>query len=155
MNSLVMLSAISSNVTMLIVLAVLMVVMLVMSIVPQRKRQKETQKMMESLKVGTKIKTIGGFIGEIVSMDSTTNTLVIDLSDKGDRSLCATIDRSAVYTVMSVNAQGQTVEPQKETALDDVKPAATEKVEETKEDAKVEENKEEAKETVETTENKD
>ncbi len=151
MNSLVMLSAISSNVTMLIVLAVLMVVMLVMSIVPQRKRQKETQKMMESLKVGTKIKTIGGFIGEIVAMDSTTNTLVIDLSGKGDKSLCATIDRSAVYTVMSVNAQGQTVEPQKETALDDVKPAATEKIEETK----VEENKEEAKEAVETAENKD
>ena len=111
--------------TMLIVMGVLLVGMLAMSIIPQRKRQKETQKMMDSLHVGTKVKTIGGFIGEIVSMDMATNTMVIDISAKGDKSACVTIDRNAVYTTMSVNAAGQTVEPQKEQALDDVAPTST------------------------------
>ena len=68
MNILVNIAADSTsgnNWIMLVVLGVLFVLMIVMSIVPQKKRQKETQKMMESLKPGTKIKTIGGFIGEI------------------------------------------------------------------------------------------
>lgn len=113
----------NSQYTMFIVLGVLMVLMFVMSIVPQKKRQKEAQKMMDSLKVGTKIKTIGGFVGDIVSMDNTTGLIVIDLSPNGDKSACCTIDRSAIYTVMKAAEDGSIVAAKEETpkALDDVK----------------------------------
>ena len=126
----------SQNVIMLAVLGVLMVLMLVMSIVPQRKRQKEAQKMMDSLSAGTKVKTIGGFIGEIKSIDG--NTIVIDLSPKNDGSNLCVLDKSAIYTVMQVGANGQVEEVKQEApkALDDVADAKTEDV---KEEAKAEE----------------
>jgi len=126
----------SQNVIMLAVLGVLMVLMLVMSIVPQRKRQKEAQKMMDSLSAGTKVKTIGGFIGEIKSIDG--NTIVIDLSPKNDGSNLCVLDKSAIYTVMQVGANGQVEEVKQEApkALDDVADA---KAEDVKEEAKAEE----------------
>ena len=126
----------SQNIIMLAVLGVLMVLMLVMSIVPQRKRQKEAQKMMDSLSAGTKVKTIGGFIGEIKSIDG--NTIVIDLSPKNDGSNLCVLDKSAIYTVMQVGANGQVEEVKQEApkALDDVEAP---KAEEVKEEAKAEE----------------
>ncbi|MCR4874827.1 MAG: preprotein translocase subunit YajC [Clostridia bacterium] len=126
----------SQNIIMLAVLGVLMVLMLVMSIVPQRKRQKEAQKMMDSLSAGTKVKTIGGFIGEIKSIDG--NTIVIDLSPKNDGSNLCVLDKSAIYTVMQVGANGQVEEAKQEApkALDDVEAP---KAEEVKDEAKAEE----------------
>ena len=136
MNILYTLGAMDSqSIIMIAVLGVLMVLMLVMSIVPQRKRQKEAQKMMDSLTAGTKVKTIGGFIGEIKSIDG--NTIVIDLSPKCDGSNLCVLDKSAIYTIMQVGANGQVEEVKQEApkALDDVAPA--------KEEAKTEEAKEE------------
>ena len=136
MNLLYTLGAMDSqSIIMIAVLGVLMVLMLVMSIVPQRKRQKEAQKMMDSLTAGTKVKTIGGFIGEIKSIDG--NTIVIDLSPKCDGSNLCVLDKSAIYTIMQVGANGQVEEVKQEApkALDDVAPA--------KEEAKTEEAKEE------------
>ena len=122
----------SQNIIMLAVLGGLMILMLVMSIVPQRKRQKEAQKMMDSLTAGTKVKTIGGFIGEIKSIDGAT--LVIDLSPNTDGSNLCVIDRSAIYTIMQVGQSGQIEEVKQEPAkaLDDV---AEEKKEAPVEDA--------------------
>ena len=136
MNILYTLGAMDSqSIIMIAVLGVLMVLMLVMSIVPQRKRQKEAQKMMDSLTAGTKVKTIGGFIGEIKSIDG--GTIVIDLSPKCDGSNLCVLDKSAIYTIMQVGANGQVEEVKQEApkALDDVAPA--------KEEAKTEEAKEE------------
>ena len=136
MNLLYTLGAMDSqSIIMIAVLGVLMVLMLVMSIVPQRKRQKEAQKMMDSLTAGTKVKTIGGFIGEIKSIDG--GTIFIDLSPKCDGSNLCVLDKSAIYTIMQVGANGQVEEVKQEApkALDDVAPA--------KEEAKTEEAKEE------------
>ncbi len=117
----------NSNIIMIVVLGVLMVLMLVMSIVPQRKRQKEAQKMMDSLTAGTKVKTIGGFIGEIKSIDGAT--IVLDCSPNLDGSHLCVIDKSAIYTVMQVGQNGQVEEVKKEApkALDDVEVKPEEK----------------------------
>lgn len=134
MNILVNIAADSTsgnNWIMLVVLGVLFVLMIVMSIVPQKKRQKETQKMMESLKPGTKIKTIGGFIGEIKTIDAQAGVITLDLSAKLDGSQIVAIDRSAVYTVMKPAADGtlEEVKNEPELAKDDVAPVAEEKEE--------------------------
>lgn len=86
---------------MIIVLGVLMVLMVVMSIVPQKKRQKKAQEMMSSIKVGTAIKTIGGFVGVITQINNNDNTFIVDISANADGSNMVKIDKSAVYTVLS------------------------------------------------------
>lgn len=94
-----------------VVLGVLIVGMMVMSIIPKKKQQKKAQEMMQSIKVGTKIKTIGGFVGTINQINNNDNTFVLDLSFAQDGSNLVTIDRSAVYTVMvEGQAQGTVVE---------------------------------------------
>ena len=90
----------------LVVLAVMLVGTMLLSIIPQKKRQKKAQEMMAGIKVGTKIKTIGGFIGTIKMIDNAQNTFVIDISANGDGSALVTIDKGAVYTVMNPVTEG-------------------------------------------------
>ena len=84
-----------------VILGVLLVFMILMSVIPNRKRQKKAQEMMNSIRVGSRIKTIGGFIGEIKAINNDRNEFIIDLSANGDGSILATIDRAAVYTVLN------------------------------------------------------
>lgn len=84
-----------------VVLGVLVVGMLVMSIIPKKKQQKKAQEMMSSIRVGTKIKTIGGFVAVIKEINNVDNTFLIDMSATGDGSVTAVIDRSAIYTVLT------------------------------------------------------
>ncbi len=91
----------SNNWYIWVILGVLLVFMILMSVIPNRKRQKKAQEMMNSIRVGSKIKTIGGFIGEIKAINNDRNEFVIDLSANGDGSILATIDRAAVYTVLN------------------------------------------------------
>ena len=91
----------SNNWYIWVILGVLLVFMILMSVIPNRKRQKKAQEMMNSIRVGSKIKTIGGFIGEIKAINNDRNEFVIDLSANGDGSILATIDRAAVYIVLN------------------------------------------------------
>ncbi|MCX4362044.1 MAG: preprotein translocase subunit YajC [Clostridia bacterium] len=89
-----------SSWVMIVVLIVLMVVMFAVSIIPQKKRQKKAQEMMNSITVGTKVKTIGGFVGEIKKVDNVAGTFTLDISANGDGSMTVLIDKSAIYTVL-------------------------------------------------------
>ena len=44
---------------------------------PQKKERKRRQEMLDSLKVGDKVVTLGGFYGKIVKLDDTTMKLEI------------------------------------------------------------------------------
>jgi preprotein translocase subunit YajC len=61
---------------------------------PQNKKQKETKKMLESLKKGDKIVTIGGIHGTIQSIKDDTVVLKIDSSTK------MTFSRSAISNIV-------------------------------------------------------
>ena len=132
MNILYIAGVETQSIIMLVVLAVLMVLMLVMSIVPQRKRQKEAQKMMESLKAGTLVKTIGGFIGEITAIDG--QNVIIDCSPDLSRTNMCLLDKSAIYTVMKTSEDGKVEEVKQEPAkaLDDIEDEKAAKAEEVK-----------------------
>ncbi len=78
---------------------------------PQKKRQQNQQNLLDSLKVGDKIQTIGGFIGEIVDTDN--DEFIIESASSKLR-----IKRSAV----ALKVGPHTVEletPKKETAETD------------------------------------
>lgn len=63
---------------------------------PQNKKQKETQKMLESLKKGDKIVTIGGIHGTISSVKEKTVVVKVDDNVKIEflRSAISTVDAS-------------------------------------------------------------
>ena len=90
-----------SSTIMLVVLGALMIGMMLLSIIPQRKRQKKAQEMMNSIKTGTKIRTIGGFVGIIKAIDNQQNVFVLDISANLDGSMLVTIDKGAVYNVIA------------------------------------------------------
>lgn len=60
---------------------VIFAVFIGLMIIPQRRRKKAAAKMMESLKVGKTIKTIGGFYGKIVAVKDDLVTIEM-LPDK-------------------------------------------------------------------------
>lgn len=90
----------NNQIIMFVLLGVMIVAMIFMSIIPQKKRKKQQQEMMAALKSGTKIKTIGGFIGEIVAFDEAAGTIIINVG-RNDQEVLVTIDRSAIYQVLS------------------------------------------------------
>ena len=90
----------SNQIIMIVVIIGLMIAMFAMSFIPQKKRQKKAQEMMNSITVGTKVKTIGGFVGEVKRIDTVNNNVILDLSANGDGSMMVTIDRSAIYVVL-------------------------------------------------------
>lgn len=74
-----MLAADTSTWLMPVILAVFFVLMIVMTIVPQRKQKKKMQDMINSIQIGDKIMTIGGFVGTIVEYDAATDHYVINV----------------------------------------------------------------------------
>ena len=114
----------SQQIIMIVVLVVLMIGMFAMSIIPQKKRQKKAQEMMNSITVGTKIKTIGGFVGEVKKIDSANNLFTLDISANNDGSTMVVIDRSAVYVVLEAvktnEGEVKLQEKPEVTAMDDM-----------------------------------
>ena len=62
-------------------LIVIFVVFIFLMIIPQRRRKKQAQAMMDSLKPGKMIKTIGGIYGKIVAVKDDLITIEV-LPDK-------------------------------------------------------------------------
>ncbi|MDE6758628.1 MAG: preprotein translocase subunit YajC [Clostridia bacterium] len=118
------LGADTSQIIWIVVLIVLMIGMFAMSIIPQKKRQKKTQEMIDSITVGTKVKTIGGFVGEVKKVDVANKTFTLDLSADGDGSTMVVIDRSAVFIVLEAvkTSEGEVKLQEKPeiTAMDDM-----------------------------------
>ena len=85
----------AQNWTMIIILAVFFVGMMLMSIIPQRKQKKKMQEMMDSLSVGDKIMTIGGFVGTIVEINKDSDRFVINVGTE-DEPTKVTVVRNAI-----------------------------------------------------------
>lgn len=85
-------------------LIILVVVMIFVMIVPQRKREKKIKAMLESLKAGDRVRTIGGIYGTIVSAKDDVITLAVG-PDKVKlifaRGAIAQLEDSAVENVMN------------------------------------------------------
>jgi len=123
-----------------VVLIVVVVAMLVLPSITNRKRMKEYNQMLDQLRVGDEVRTIGGVVGRVTKINTKgeLKTFVLETGAKGSKTTME-FDMAAVGTVL------------KSTYVD---PALTK---DKKEDKKEEpaEVKEEVKETAETTEVKE
>ena len=81
---------------------VLLVAMFALMIIPQRKREKKVKAMLESIKVGDNIRTIGGFYGKVVTVKE--NLLTIEC---GPDKVKLTITKSAVATVDNTDVENE------------------------------------------------
>lgn len=77
------------------VLVLFFIGMMIFSSRSQKKRQQKVQDMINALKVGDKIKTIGGFIGTIVEVCD-DNAFIIETGSDTMKSFMK-IDKSAIY----------------------------------------------------------
>lgn len=93
---------------MIIILGVFFVIMIVMTILPQRKQKKQQQAMMDSLTVGAKVMTIGGFVGTIVATDGQNFTL--DVGPEGQPQYVVVI-KSAIRQRMDYQPQPEQKQP--------------------------------------------
>lgn len=57
-----------SNLTSILMMVGIFVVIILMMIIPQRRRKKQLQELMESIKPGKMVKTIGGLYGKVVAV---------------------------------------------------------------------------------------
>jgi preprotein translocase subunit YajC len=62
----------SNPMTFLIMMAVIFAIIYFMMIMPQKKKQKETQNMLNNIKKGDRIVTIGGLLGTVGNVKDTT-----------------------------------------------------------------------------------
>ena len=125
------------------VLAVLIIAFLVWTWVSSKKRQKQEAEKLASLKVGDKVKTIGGVCGVVIAIDDAENTFTLETGSGANVSYIK-FDKGAIYQTAPAQeaqipsaTQESTAEEQKEiekTASEKAAPAdPAQPAEETKE----------------------
>lgn len=78
------------------VLVVAMVGLLIWQNVSNKKKQKKAQEKIDSIKVGDRVKTIGGICGYLVSINKDENTFILETGE-GDKKSYMKFDRQAIY----------------------------------------------------------
>ncbi len=88
---------------------ILMVVMFAVMIIPQRRRDKKVKDMLNALKPGDRVRTIGGIYGTIGSIKDDVVTLIV-----GPDKVRLVFTRGAISTVENVAAENTMSEEVKE-----------------------------------------
>jgi len=121
--------ATTSSWPLLLILGVFLIGMMAFSVIPQRRKQKQMAEMSSRIKVGDKIKTIGGIFGTIIGLDEENNVYTIISGNSTFE-----IDRGCVYSMEMMGAKSADTTAK---APEDSK-AAEEEVEDIKKDDSVE-----------------
>lgn len=115
-----------NNYVLLGILLVMMVLMLVLPSITNKKRIKEFNDMVDGLRVGDEIRTVGGVIGRIVRINNKDygKTIVLETGDKGSKSTME-FDVAAVGLIIKSSSKKQEskndakVEEKQETIVED------------------------------------
>ena len=94
-----------------IVIIVAMIGLLVWQTISGKKKQKEAQNMVNQLKKGDRVKTIGGVCGFVVEINDAENTFVLETGTDDNKSYVK-FDKGAIY--QTAPAQGSAVEAKEE-----------------------------------------
>ena len=128
----------SSNVMTYVFLGIMLVIIIglfIYSSISNKKKQKQGQEMVNSLKIGDRVKTIGGICGFVHEINNAENTFVLETGTDENKSYVK-FDKGAIY--QTAPAQGNCVPAKEEKPEESKVDSADAKVEE-KVEAKVEE----------------
>ena len=95
----------TQNIIMLVIVAVLIVVIVVFYIFSSKKRKKQeqdAQDLINAVKPGNKVKTIGGVCGIVVEVDNEENTFVLETGTEASGKSYMKFDRQAIYQTDAV-----------------------------------------------------
>ena len=106
------------------IIIVLFVVMFIFNSRSQKKRQKEQEEILNAVKPGSKVKTIGGICGIVAEVNAEEGTFVLETGSEASGKCFIKFDRQAIY-----QTDAKKEEPAKEAEKVDETPA--EKVDET------------------------
>ena len=84
------------------VLIVIIVVFFVFSSRKNKKRQQEAEDLMNAVKPGNKVKTIGGICGIVVEVDPEENTFVLETGSEASGKCYLKFDKQAIYQTDAV-----------------------------------------------------
>ena len=79
--------------------------------ISNKKRQKEAQEILNGLKIGDRVKTIGGVCGFVAQINDSENTFVLETGLDGNKSYVK-FDKGAIY--QTAPAEGSNVQPKEE-----------------------------------------
>lgn len=96
------------------VLVVAIIGLFIWSSYSNKKKQKEAQNMVNSLKIGDRVKTIGGVCGFVAEINDAENTFVLRTGMEGSESFVK-FDKGAIYQTAPANGSAN-AEPVKEEA---------------------------------------
>lgn len=88
-----------------VILGVLIVAIIVMWILSSRrnkKRQQEAENLINAVKPGHKVKTIGGVCGIVVEVDNEENTFVLETGSESSGKCYMKFDKQAIYQTDAV-----------------------------------------------------
>lgn len=88
-----------------IILGVLLVAIIVMFVFSSRRRKKQEQEakdLIDAVKPGNKVKTIGGICGIVVEVDNEENTFVLETGTEQSGKCFIKFDRQAIYQTDAV-----------------------------------------------------
>ena len=94
----------------IILIVAAFVAMMIFNSRSQKKRQQESQKMLDAIKPGSKVKTIGGICGVVVEVNAEVNTLVIETGTEASGKSYIKIDKQAVYQTDAVSEGAKSAE---------------------------------------------
>jgi len=93
--------------------ALLMVAYFIFARRSQKKREEESKKILDAIRPGHKVKTIGGICGTVVSVSGKDNTFVLETGE-GDKKSYLTFDKYAVAQTDAMDKQEKKKEQKKE-----------------------------------------
>lgn len=126
-----------------VILGVLIVAVIVMFVLSSRKRKKqeqESQDLINAVKPGNKVKTIGGICGIVVEVDNEENTFVLETGTEQSGKCFLKFDRQAIYQTDAV-VEKETKDKKSKKGEEAVEPAESESVESEVKEVKAEDGK--------------
>ena len=104
------------------VMLIAVIGMMVWSSISNKKKQKEAQNMVNTLKIGDRVTTIGGVCGFVAQINDAENTFVLETGLEGNKSYVK-FDKGAIYkTAPAQGAEVAAEEKKEEKPVDEVKP---------------------------------
>ncbi|HEY8419202.1 MAG TPA: preprotein translocase subunit YajC [Clostridia bacterium] len=119
--------SLKDNWVLLVLVGVLLIVFMVLPIFTQNRDKKKYKAMIDKIRIGDEIKTIGGIVGKIIEIkdiSATEKQMVIE-TGVGDNKSTLVLDMNAIFTVTNPTLAPE--EDQKTDSLD--KPADADKTE--------------------------
>ena len=120
------------SIVFIVLIVAAFVAMMIFNSRSTKKRQQESQKMLDAIKPGNKVKTIGGICGVVVEVNAEENTFILETGTEASGKSYIKFDKQAVYQTDAVAEDAKKAKEAK-------KEEKSEEPAETKEDAKSEE----------------